>query len=179
VRANRPTPRSFNDVRESAVHFSVKFKCGIWAALTVPVNAASYSAAASSWNSAQSVSIGTLREIASAHFRPWSSLRLPESNSATRFPISASQAACTPSSTLPPRLEIKESANASCSSTDSDNAYSSSLETSGVICAMITSLRSFYRSTSGTLAPTFTPSQTPNTATPHPSQSAKPPQPQV
>jgi hypothetical protein len=160
-------------------HFSVKFKCGIWAALTVPVNAASYSAAASSWNSAQSVSIGKLREIASAHFRPWSSLRLPESNSATRFPISASQAACTPSSTLPPRLEIKESANASCSSTDSDNAYSSSLETSGVICAMITSLRSFYRSTSGTLAPTFTPSQTPNTATPHPSQSAKPPQPQV
>jgi hypothetical protein len=37
MRANRPTPRSFNDVRESAVHFSVKLKCGIWVALTVPV----------------------------------------------------------------------------------------------------------------------------------------------
>jgi len=41
---------------------------------------------------------------------------LPESNSETRFLISASQAACKPSSTLPPRLEIKESASASCSS---------------------------------------------------------------
>jgi hypothetical protein len=45
---------------------------------------------------------------------------LPDSSSAIRFPISASQAACTPSSTWPPRLEIRESANASCSSTDSE-----------------------------------------------------------
>lgn len=75
-------------------------------------------------------------------------LALPEFNSATRSPVSASQAACTSSSTLAPGLEISESARASCSSTDSDNACSSSFETSGVICAKTTSLRSFCRSTS-------------------------------
>jgi hypothetical protein len=60
-----------------------------------------------------------------------------------RLPISASQAACTPSSTLPPRFEIRESAKASCSSIESDSAFSSSLETSGVICDMSASLGSF------------------------------------
>jgi hypothetical protein len=54
---------------------------------------------------------------------------LPESRSARRLPISASQAACTPSSTLPPRFEIRESARASCSSIESDSAFSSRRET--------------------------------------------------
>ena len=40
-------------------------------------------------------------------------------------------------------LEINESASASCSSTDSDRACSNSLETSGVICAIRTSLALF------------------------------------
>jgi len=69
----------------------------------------------------------------------------PESRSAIRLPISASQAACTPSSTSPSRFEIRESANASCSSMDNDKACSSNFETFGVICAMPTSLGPFYR----------------------------------
>jgi hypothetical protein len=62
----------------------------------------------------------------------------PESSSAIRLSISASQAAWTPGSTLPPRFEIRESASASCSSTDKESARLSSFETSGVICAIET-----------------------------------------
>src|SRR6185437_13679437 len=68
---------------------------------------------------------------------------LPDFNSVTRRPISAFHAASTSSSTLPPRFEIRESASASCSSTDSDKAFSNNLETSGVICAISTSFCNF------------------------------------
>src|ERR1700733_13611386 len=61
-------------------------------------------------------------------------LALPDPRSTIRFLISSSHAAKTPSSTFPPRLEIRESANASCSSTERLRACSSSLATSGVIC---------------------------------------------